>query len=84
MGPSFLKHRFKSGWRYYNKVMEIGMKKKEEFVKETEEQKRNRWDKQQKMAKGLAKACGIDQKKLERERAKIEADKRNRVRTQFF
>ena len=60
------------------------MKKKEEFVKETEEQKQARWDKQQKLVKGLAKSCGIDQKKLEKERAKIEADKRNRVRTQFF
>ena len=75
MGPSFLKHRFKSGWRYYNKVMETCMKKKEEFVKETEEQKRNRWDKQQKMAKGLAKSCGIDLKKLERERAKMRQEK---------
>ena len=51
------------------------MKKKEEFVKETEEQKRNRWDKQQKMAKGLAKSCGIDLKKLERERAKMRQEK---------
>ena len=46
------------------------MKEKKEFVEETMEQKRNRWDKQQKLAKGLAKSCGIDLKKLEKERAK--------------
>ena len=51
------------------------MKKKEEFVEETMEQKRNRWDKQQKIAKGLAKSCGIDLKKLERERAKRRQEK---------
>ena len=43
-------------------------KHKEEFVEETEEQKQARWEKQKKAARGLAKSCGIDLKKLERER----------------
>ena len=50
-------------------------KKKEEFVEETEEQKQARWAKQQKMARGMAKSCGIDLKKLERERAKRQREK---------
>lgn len=51
------------------------MKKREEIVEETEEQKKARWEKQQKMARGLAKSCGIDLKKLERERAKRQREK---------
>ena len=51
------------------------MKEKKEFVEETMEQKRERWNKQQKLAKGLAKSCGIDLKKLERERAKMRQEK---------
>ena len=51
------------------------MKKKEEFVEETEEQKKARWEKQQKRARGLAKSCGIDLKKLERERARRQKEK---------
>ena len=51
------------------------MKKKEEFVEETEEQKRARWEKQQKMARGLAKSCGFDLKKFERERARRQREK---------
>lgn len=51
-------------------------KKREEFVEETEEQKQARWAKQQKMARGMAKTCGIDLKKLERERARREMEKR--------
>ena len=60
------------------------MRKKEERVEETEEQKQARWDKQSKSAKSFAKQCGINMNKLAKERAKIEAEKRNRVRTQFF
>jgi len=51
------------------------MKKREEIVEETEEQKKARWEKQQKMARCLAKSCGIDHKKLERERAKRQREK---------
>lgn len=51
------------------------MKKREEIVEETEEQKKARWEKQQKMARGLAKSCGIDLRKLERERAKRQREK---------
>lgn len=51
------------------------MKKKEEFVEETEEQKKARWEKQQKIARGMARSCGIDLKKLERERAKRQREK---------
>ena len=43
-------------------------KHKTEFVEETEEQKQARWDKQKKAAKGMAKLCGIDLKKLAKER----------------
>jgi hypothetical protein len=43
-------------------------KHKEEFVEETEEQKRARWEKQKKAARGMAKLCGIDLKKLAKER----------------
>lgn len=60
------------------------MKEKKEFVEETMEQKRTRWDKQSKAAKSMAKQCGINIKKLAKERARYEAEKRDRVRSQFF
>lgn len=50
-------------------------KHKEEFAEETEEQKQARWDKQKKAARGLAKSCGIDLKKLERERERRNREK---------
>jgi hypothetical protein len=50
-------------------------KHKEEFVEETEEQKQARWEKQKKAARGLAKSCGIDLRKLERERERRNREK---------
>jgi len=60
------------------------MKKKEDFVEETMEQKHNRWDKQTKTARSFAKQCGVNLKKISKEREKNEAEKRMRTRTQFF
>ena len=52
-------------------------KHKEEFVEETEEQKQARWEKQKKAARGLAKSCGIDLKKLAKERERNYREKRS-------
>jgi len=60
------------------------MKEKKEFVEETMEQKRERWDKQSKAARSMAKQCGINIKKLAKERNKHEMEKRQRVMTQYF
>ena len=43
-------------------------KHKEDYVEESEEQKQARWEKQKKAARGMAKLCGIDPKKLAKER----------------
>lgn len=58
--------------------------KKDFKAPETEEEKKERWTKQNKSALSFAKQCGIDVKKKAKERAKIEAEKRDRVRSQFF
>ena len=50
-------------------------KRKEDFVEETEEQKQARWDKQKRAARGMAKLCGIDLKKLARERERNAREK---------
>jgi len=50
-------------------------KHKEEFVEETEEQKLSRWDRQKKMARGMARSCGIDLGKIRRERERIRREK---------
>ena len=50
-------------------------KQKEGFVEETLEQKQARWSKQRKAARGLARTCGIDLKKLDRERSRRSAEK---------
>jgi hypothetical protein len=60
------------------------MKEKKEFVEETMEQKRTRWDKQTKAAKAMAKQCGFNIKKLAKERARYEAERRMHDNTQFF
>jgi len=60
------------------------MKEKKEFVEETMEQKRARWDKQSKAAKSMAKQCGINIKKLAKERERYEAERRMHDNTQFF
>jgi hypothetical protein len=60
------------------------MKEKKEFVEETTEQKQARWDKQSKAARNMAKQCGFNIKKLAKERARYEAEKRDRARSQFF
>jgi hypothetical protein len=60
------------------------MKEKKEFVEETMEQKQARWEKQSKAAKSFAKQCGVNMKKIAKERDRIAAEKRNRVRTKFF
>ena len=44
-------------------------------VKWTEEQKQARWDKQKKAARGMAKLCGIDLKKLAKERERNQREK---------
>ena len=44
------------------------MKKHVEKVKETEEEKKARWQKQAKMARSFAKNSGIDMKKIAKER----------------
>ena len=59
-------------------------KDKNEFVEETQEQKDARWAKQNKTAKSFARQCGVDLKKIARERGKNEAEKRNRSRSQYF
>lgn len=59
--------------------------KKDKKEPETWEEKKNRWEKQTKKALSFAKQSGIDVKKLQRERAKNEAERRERAnRTQFF
>jgi hypothetical protein len=64
--------------------MEMKMKK-DKKEPETWEEKKNRWEKQTKKALSFAKQSGIDVKKLQRERAKNEAERRERAnRTQFF
>lgn len=60
------------------------MKEKREFVEETMEQKQARWEKQSKAAKSFAKQCGVNMKKIAKERDRIAAEKRNRVRSKFF
>lgn len=60
------------------------MKEKKEFVEETSEQKQARWKKQSKAARSMAKQCGINLKKLSKERDRYEAEKRARSSTQFF
>ena len=60
------------------------MKEKKEFVEETMEQKQARREKQSKAAKSFAKQCGVNMKKIAKERDRIAAEKRNRVRTKFF
>lgn len=60
------------------------MKEKREFVEETMEQKQARWEKQSKAAKSFAKQCGVNLKKIAKERDRISAEKRNRVRSKFF
>ncbi len=60
------------------------MKEKKEFVEETLEQKQARWAKQNKSAKSFAKQCGVSLKKIAKERDRIAAEKRNRVRSKFF
>lgn len=47
------------------------MKKHEEIPEETEEQKRERWEKAQKKARSFARQCGVDLKKISKERRKI-------------
>lgn len=47
------------------------MKKHEEMPEETEEQKMERWEKAQKKARSFARQCGVDLKKISRERRKI-------------
>ena len=59
-------------------------KQNTEFVEETQEQKDARWNKQTKTARSFAKQCGINLGKIAKERNRIESEKRNRVRTQFF
>ena len=51
------------------------MKKHEEIPEETEEQKRERWAKAQKKARSFARQCGVDLKKISRERRKRDAEK---------
>lgn len=46
------------------------------------EQKQARWEKQSKSAKSFAKQCGVNLKKIAKERNRIAAEKRGR--TQFF
>jgi hypothetical protein len=59
--------------------------KKDKKEPETWEEKKNRWEKQTKKALSFAKQSGIDVKKLQRERAKNEAERRERANsTQFF
>lgn len=60
------------------------MKEKRKFVEETMEQKQARWEKQSKSAKSFAKQCGVNLKKIAKERDRIAAEKRNRVRSKFF
>ena len=60
------------------------MKEKKEFVEETLEQKQARWEKQSKSAKSFAKQCGVNLKKISRERDKIAAEKRNRTYSKYF
>ncbi len=50
-------------------------KHREELPEETEEQKQARWAKQQKKARSMAKSCGIDIKKLARQRERMEREK---------
>lgn len=59
--------------------------KKDKKEPETWEEKKNRWEKQTKKALSFAKQSGIDVKKLQRERAKNEAERREHAHnTQFF
>lgn len=59
--------------------------KKDKKEPETWEEKKNRWEKQSKKALSFAKQNGIDVKKLQRERAKNEAERREHANsTQFF
>jgi hypothetical protein len=43
-------------------------KKRRDFVLETDEQRKERWAKQAKAVKTFARVCGIDAKKIKRER----------------
>lgn len=59
--------------------------KKDKKEPETLEEKKNRWEKQTKKALSFAKQNSIDVKKLQRERAKNEAERREYAHnTQFF
>ena len=67
-----------------NETEEQMKAEKKEFEEETTEQKNARWDKQTKSARSFAKQCGINLGKIAKERSRIESEKKNRVRTQFF
>ena len=60
------------------------MKEKREFVEETPEQKQARWEKQSKSARSFAKQCGVNLKKIAKERGRIDAEKRAMSRTRFY
>jgi hypothetical protein len=60
------------------------MKEKKEFVEETMEQKQARWEKQSKSAKSFAKQCGMNLKKIAKERNRIAAEKRAMSSPRFY